>query len=110
MQVTNARTGQVLPLYPDVLDDIDQRRSALDILAAASRIRVPWLLIHGTADESVRFKEAELLQSAATDKTRLLAVNGAGHTFGAVHPWLSSTPELEKVFDATLGWLADRLK
>jgi dienelactone hydrolase len=110
MQVTNARTGQVLPLYPDVLDDIDQRRSALDILAAASRIRVPWLLIHGTADESVRFKEAELLQSAATDTTSLTAVNGAGHTFGAVHPWRSSTPELEKVFNATLGWLADRLK
>jgi uncharacterized protein len=110
MQVTNARTGQVLPLYPDVLDDIDERRSALDILAAARRIRVPWLLIHGTADESVRFEEAELLRSAATDKTHLLAVNGASHTFGAVHPWCSGTPELEKVFDATLGWLADRLK
>ena len=109
--VTNARTGQVLPLYPDVLDDIDQRASALDILAAARRIGVPWLLIHGTQDESVRFAEAELLGSAgSTERTRLLPVDGAGHTFGAVHPWQSSTQELDIVFDATLDWLTDRLK
>ncbi|MDF3052656.1 MAG: alpha/beta hydrolase [Geminicoccaceae bacterium] len=109
--VTNTRTGQVLPLYPDVLDDIDQHGAALDILAAARRIRVPWLLIHGAEDESVRFSEAELLRSAGPpERTRLLAVAGAGHTFGAVHPWQSSTPELDVVFDATLDWLTDQLK
>ena len=109
--VTNTRTGQVLPLYPDVLDDIDQHGAALDILASARRIRVPWLLIHGAEDESVRFAEAELLRSAGpTERTRLLPVAGAGHTFGAAHPWQSSTPELDTVFDATLDWLTDQLK
>ncbi len=111
MAVTNTRTGQVLPLYPDVLDDIDQHGAALDILAAARRIRVPWLLIHGAEDESVRFTEAELLRSAgATERTQLLPVDGAGHTFGAAHPWRSSTPELDLVFDATLDWLTGELK
>jgi len=109
--VMNARTGQVLPLYTDVLDDIDQNGPALDIEDAAGRVRVPWLLIHGTQDESVRFAEAELLKSAAGgETTRLLAVDGAGHTFGAVHPWRSGTPELETVFDATIAWLAAHLK
>jgi dipeptidyl aminopeptidase/acylaminoacyl peptidase len=109
--VRNARTGQELPLYTDVLDDIDQNSAALDIEAAAQRIRVPWLLVHGTADESVRFAEAELLQSAGPkETTRLLPVSGEGHTFGAVHPWRSSTPELESVFDATLGLFASHLK
>lgn len=109
--VRNTRTGQVLPLYPDVLDDIDQNGPALDIEAAAERIRVPWLLVHGTRDESVRFDEAQMLKSASpTDTTRLFRVDGAGHTFGAVHPWRSSTPELEMVFDATLDWLAENLK
>jgi dienelactone hydrolase len=109
--IQNARTGQVLPLYTDVLDDIEQNASALDIEAAAQQIRVPWLIIHGTADESVRFAEAQRLKDAsARPETHLLPIDGAGHTFGAVHPWRSTTPELDSVFDATLSWLTSNLK
>ena len=111
IEVRNARTGQVLPLYTDVLDDIERNGSVLDIEAAAERIQVPWLLIHGSHDESVRFAEAELLKEASSrESTRLLRVESAGHTFGAVHPWRSNTPELESVFDATLAWLAAHLR
>jgi dienelactone hydrolase len=106
--VQNARTGQVLPLYTDVLDDIAQNADTLDIEAAAGRITVPWLIIHGTADESVGFDEAEALRSASRS-AKLLPVNGGGHTFGAVHPWRSTTPQLEQVFDATLSWFASHL-
>jgi dipeptidyl aminopeptidase/acylaminoacyl peptidase len=109
--IQNARTGQVLPLYTDVLDDIEQNASALDIEAAGRRIRIPWLLIHGTEDESVCFAEAERLKAAsARPDTRLLPIQGGGHTFGAVHPWRATTPELDTVFDATLAWLTTRLK
>jgi uncharacterized protein len=109
--VMNARTGQLLPLYTDVLDDIEQHGPALDIEAAAGRIRAPWLLVHGTGDESVRFAEAERLRSVASgERFKLLSVDGAGHTFGAMHPWRSSTPELETVFDASIDWLAAHLK
>ena len=109
--IRNARTGQVLPLYTDVLDDIEQNASALDIEAAGRRIRIPWLVIHGTEDESVPFAEAERLKAAsARPDTRLLPIEGGGHTFGAVHPWRSTTPELATVFDATLAWLTTRLK
>jgi dipeptidyl aminopeptidase/acylaminoacyl peptidase len=110
LEVRNARTGQVFPLYPDVLDDIQQNRSELDITAAAERIQVSWLLVHGTNDESVGFSEAELLKGASSRKTtRLMPVERGGHTFGAVHPWRSSTPELDQVFDATLAWLGAHL-
>jgi dipeptidyl aminopeptidase/acylaminoacyl peptidase len=109
--IQNARTGQVLPLYTDVLDDIEQNASALDIEAAGRRIRIPWLVIHGTEDESVPFAEAERLKGAsARPDTRLLPIQGGGHTFGAVHPWRATTPELDTVFDATLAWLTTRLK
>ena len=109
--IRNARTGQVLPLYTDVLDDIEQNASALDIETAGRRIRIPWLVIHGTEDESVPFAEAERLKAAsARPDTRLLPIEGGGHTFGAVHPWRSTTPELATVFDATLAWLTTRLK
>lgn len=110
-EIKNARTGQVLPLYPDVLDDIERNQAALDIEAAAERIAVPWLLIHGTEDESVGFSEAELLKAASPNPTtRLLPVEGGAHTFGAAHPWRSSTSQLDTVFDATMAWLAAHLK
>jgi dienelactone hydrolase len=109
-EIQNARTGQILPLYTDVLDDIEQNAESLDIEAAARRIRVPWLIIHGTEDESVQFSEAESLKAASSRrKTRLLPIKGGGHTFGATHPWSSSTPQLDTVFDATLNWLAAHL-
>jgi dienelactone hydrolase len=108
--VQNARTGQVLPLYTDVLDDMERNAAALSIESAARRISVPWLLIHGTADESVPFREAERLVAAASEEARFIPIQGGGHTFGAVHPWRSTTPQLDSVFDATLSWLSTHLK
>ena len=107
--ILNARTGQTLPLYTDVLDDIARNASALDIQSAAARIRIPWLVVHGRADESVRFAEAEALIAGSPGTARLLRVEAGGHTFGAAHPWRGSTPELEAVFDATVNWLATNL-
>lgn len=110
-EIRNARTGQVLPLYTDVLDDIEHHADSLDIQAAAARIRIPWLIIHGTEDESVRFSEAESLKAASVRKTtQLLPIERGAHTFGATHPWQSTTPQLDNVFDATVQWLAAHLK
>jgi dipeptidyl aminopeptidase/acylaminoacyl peptidase len=110
IEIENARTGQILALYTDVLDDIEQNVDRLDIRAMASRITVPWLIIHGTADESVPFAEAETLKAASRrKKTRLFPVPDGGHTFGATHPWRSTTPQLDTVFDQTLAWLGSHL-
>ena len=108
-EVKNVRTGQVLPLYPDVLDDIERHASALDIEAAAARVAVPWLIVHGTDDEAVALAEGERLAAAAPG-ARFLAVEGAGHTFGAIHPWGGATPALERVEDTTLAFFAETLR
>jgi uncharacterized protein len=109
--VTNARTGQVLPLYTDVLDDIERQAGTLDIEAAAREVSVPWLIIHGDRDESVPPREAALLKaSSSRPTTQLLTVPGGGHTFGATHPWSVMTPQLQTTFDATLALLAAHLK
>lgn len=109
-EITNSRTGQVLPLYTDVLDDIERNSDALDIEAAARSLKIPWLLVHGTADEAVSLVEAEALATAG-DRNYLefISIDGAGHTFGAVHPWEGSNPALDRAFDATLAFLAARL-
>jgi len=110
-QVLNSRTGQVLPQYTDVLDDIERNGEALDIESAAGRIAVPWLIVHGRQDEAVPVLEGERLAEAAPRATsRFLPVDGAGHTFGAAHPWRGPTPELESVMDATLAFFAAELR
>ncbi len=109
-EVRNTRTGQVLPLYTDVLDDIEMNAASLDIEAAAGRVLVPWLLLHGTSDESVGFSEAELLKGANSRRTtRLMAIEGGGHTFGATHPWRPGAPHIDTVFDATVEWLGSHI-
>ena len=114
LEVVNARTGQRLPLTTDILEDVERNAvGSLDILGAATRVAVPWLIVHGTGDESVSYKEAEALRAASPlAGTRLLAVEDAGHTFGAGHPWdprVHDTAALRRVFDMTLAWFAAHL-
>lgn len=105
--IENSRTGERLPLYADVLDDIEHHGdTTLDIRAAAGRIAVPWLVIHGTADPTVPAAEGEALHAASgRGTTQLLLVENAGHTFGATHPLQGETAELRQVMDRTVEWM-----
>ena len=107
-RILNQRTGQELPLARDILDDLDAHgATALNVLQAAGRVRAPWLIVHGTADESVPWGDGRDLRKAARDDaTDLFLVDGAGHTFGARHPWAGSNPALEQVVSRTVDWCA----
>jgi pimeloyl-ACP methyl ester carboxylesterase len=108
IDVTNQRTGQILPLYTDMLEDWENNRAALDVTAAAGKVRAPWLIVHGAADESVPASDAQdLLARAPTART--LIVEGAGHTFGIAHPWAGSTAAFDRVLDATVEWFTRHL-
>jgi len=110
LDVTNARTGEVLPLYPDVLDELDgDTEGRLDVTAAAARVAAPWLIVHGEADESVPLREGQLLAEASRGRAELVVVRHGSHTFGARHPWGGTTPALEQAMDATVGWFARTL-
>lgn len=109
--VTNTRTGQVIPLSTDVLDEIESAPAELDITRAAARIEVPWLIVHGALDESVTAKDAARLHAAsARESTTLLTIPGAGHTFGAGHPWAPpGGAPIHQVIDLSVQWLAKSL-
>lgn len=108
VEIRNQRTGQVVPLYPDVLDDLERNRQQLDIAGAADRLTIPWLVLHGANDETVPFEEAEALARSKA-APELVRIEHTGHTFGAVHPFAGMTPALTQVFDTTVRFLARHL-
>lgn len=109
--IENSRTHQEIPIFTDVLDDIERHRhDSLDIRAAASRITVPWLILHGTEDSAVPVEEGKALFAASGRRsTELGLITGGGHTFGGVHPWQGATPELAMVLDRTVEWFGRTL-
>ena len=110
LDVVNLRTGQVLPVYRDLLDDLEAHESGpLSILDAAARIGAPWLIVHGSDDESVPVADARRLHEASrsgTGRAELMLVEGAGHTFGARHPWAGSSPQLDRVLTGTVEFFS----
>jgi dienelactone hydrolase len=111
LDVVNLRTGQVLPVFLDALDDLEQNRKELDILAAAARVKVPWLIVHGTEDESVPAEEGLALEQASgSRRTEVLRVVGGSHTLGVRHPWAGSTPEFDLALQRTVRFFGDVMR
>ena len=110
-EITNSRTGQVMRLGTDLLEDVELHgKSKVNIEAAAAKVRVPWLIVHGTADETVPHSEAERLHSAAKGVSTLRLIEGAGHTFEAKHPMNEIPPALEKVVSETTNFFLRNAK
>ncbi|MCA8911907.1 MAG: alpha/beta fold hydrolase [Planctomycetes bacterium] len=101
--IENGRTHQIMPIGREFFDELKQHPEAFDIKAAAARLDVPWLLIQGSADETVPLEEAHELMEVAGDNAKLLVIEDAGHTFGAAHPFAGSTPHLEQAADAGIA-------
>ena len=108
LDVLNTRTGQVMPVGLALLDEVEQDADgSLDLARLAGAVRVPWLLVHGEADESVPLAEGRSLAAASGSReTLVVEVEGAGHTFGAVHPWGGPTPAFDRVLSETVAWFA----
>lgn len=108
--IPNARTGQPHRMDLDLLTDLEQNRSRLDIRAACSRLSTPTLLVHGTADASVTPDALDRLSAALPQGVgQTLVIDGAGHTFGAGHPFGSPTPEWDTAVAATLDHVSGAL-
>jgi alpha-beta hydrolase superfamily lysophospholipase len=93
LDVLNQRTKQVMRMSRSILDDYEAHRERLDILAAASRLTVPLLVVHGGRDDSVPPEEGRLVASRAGDAS-LAIIERAGHTFNAIHPLVTVPFEL----------------
>lgn len=81
----NQRTKQNMRMSTRILDDYERNRERLDVAAAAARLQVPLLVVHGARDESVPAGEGRLLAERARDSS-LVVIDRAGHTMNAIHP------------------------
>lgn len=96
--VRNARTGQVLPLHRDVVRDIRANRERFDLSRSLQRSHVPLLVVHGTEDASVPVDDGRRI-AAGSSTARFEPVEGAGHTFGAVHPFEGAPDALRRALE-----------
>jgi pimeloyl-ACP methyl ester carboxylesterase len=102
-EVTNSRTGQVMRMGTELLDDVELHgNTKLNVAAAAAKIKVPWLIVHGTADETVPSTDGERLHELSMGKSTLRLIEGASHTFAATHPLSEVPPVLENVVQETV--------
>lgn len=109
LPVVNARTGQQLAMGLGLLEDLEENREDLDLLAAAARRQAPWLILHGNRDESVPPSEGERLAARAGKASELLLIPEGDHTFGSRHPFVGPTPALIQALNATQRWFRTHL-
>lgn len=83
----NTRTKQQMPLYYQFYENIVANRDRFHITRAAKNLHIPYLIIHGTADEALKLSDAEDLHKACK-LSELFSVEGAGHTFEVRHPFI----------------------
>lgn len=111
LDVLHARTGQRLPMAYEIVEDALANADRFDILRAAREITIPWLLVHGTDDETIPLGEAEALaRLATTPGFESLFLAGANHTFGTRHPWSGATAASDALFNATVRFLSRHLR
>jgi fermentation-respiration switch protein FrsA (DUF1100 family) len=87
------------PLSHEFVNDMKQIKS---VLPRASGLELPWLLVHGTADEIVPITESNLLLSNIENSRELVEVDGADHLFSG-----NSTNTLA---DSVIDWLGRKLQ
>jgi dipeptidyl aminopeptidase/acylaminoacyl peptidase len=103
-------TASPLRVGRDLLLDIETQRERLDITEAAGKIRVPWLILHGTVDVTVHAKEAETLYEASNKTTtELKLLEHVGHLYNAASRSEDQYHTLHHVLDLTIQWIHHHL-
>ena len=103
--VPNSRTNQNMPLKYQLYEDYITHRERLYVPAAIKNLRIPFLAIHGTADETVPVESARQMKEW-NPGIKLFLVSGADHSFGATHPYegQSLPPHTQMIADKTIAF------
>lgn len=104
----NGRTQQQMPLYFQLFEDYSLYKNRLDVKQAAATLHQPWLIIHGSKDESVLPITASRLH-ALNAHSQLVWIENANHTFGGMHPYLLGvlSQSSQQLVTATVQFLSN---
>jgi uncharacterized protein len=80
------------PLSQAYMDDLEQIGTVLD---AAPKIKVPWLLVHGTEDDVVPIQDSKDILIRAGNDVKFVALQGSNHVFAGEH----TTPMIATVVE-----------
>jgi dienelactone hydrolase len=108
-----AKDSSVSPLRLgiDLLNDLEINREKLDLKTAASRIQVPWLLLHGKTDVTVPSHESENLFAVANKSLAdLILLDHVGHLYNAATREEDNYRTINRVIDLTLNWIKTKIK
>ncbi|PAW79718.1 MAG: alpha/beta hydrolase [Pedosphaera sp. Tous-C6FEB] len=86
------------PLSQAYMDDLTQIGTVLD---AAPKIKVPWLLVHGTEDDVVPIQDSKDILIRAGSDVKFVALQGSNHVFAGDF----TAPMVETV----VAWVKARL-
>jgi len=93
-----------------VLRDLEVNKDQYDLHKGALRLSVPALYVHGGADVIVRPEEAEGLYKSTTGaRSQFALIEGAGHMYGAMHPFRETNPMIEQLLELTANWFHQTL-
>ena len=106
IQLHSVSSQKLFRISTDLLDDIERNAERFDLVGVTGTLGKPLLIIHGTADIPAKIEEAEQL-FAASDKTltEFIRLEGAGHMYGAKHPYTERSATLEHVIEITSHWI-----
>lgn len=85
------------PLSQAYMDDLTQVGTVLD---AAPKIKVPWLLVHGTEDDVVPIQDSKDILIRAGMNANFVPIKGSGHVFAGEHTAL--------MVDTVVAWVKTR--
>ncbi len=111
MEFENTRTGQQMAVGYQFVEDARRNAQRFDLPAACRRMRAAHLIVHGSEDLAVPVSAAAEMRAGRDDpqRCRVEIVERAGHTFGAVHPFTGTTPQLERALAVTRDWFVAHL-
>lgn len=110
VQLHSVSDQRLFRISTALLDDIEQNTVRFDLPDVVAHMGKPLLIVHGTADIPAKISEAEALYATA-DKTltEFIRLEGAGHMYGAKHPYKVESQTLRHVLDITATWLHHHL-
>lgn len=84
--VQNSRTGQEMPLYYQMVEDIYGNSERTDIPGVLKKFNKPLLAVHGTDDETLDYKKTMKMKDL-NPYIKVKIIEYTNHTFGGSHPW-----------------------